>query len=203
MNSDDKRIYFNELAGRWDSIPGPADAEDRVAAFCGRACPVSAGRVLDVGCGTGRLAPHLFGRLPAETSLVELDYAFDMLLESSRKRAESGLHRVCGDALQPPFPGGSFDVVLCFGILPHLGDARGALKALWRLLRPGGGLAVGHLMGSAQLNARHQSIGGPVAGDTLPPADALEQILHGLGAVAVEAEDVPERYFVRGEKGAR
>jgi ubiquinone/menaquinone biosynthesis C-methylase UbiE len=197
-----KRAYFNDLAEQWDSLTRPPDAEERVAAFCWRACPRPVSRVLDLGCGTGLLAPYLLERLADGGSLVELDFALDMLREGSRKRRDRRIRRVCADAVEAPFPEAAFDAVLCFGILPHLGETRAALDELWRVLRPGGTFAVGHLMGSVQLNALHQSIGGPVAGDTLMPAGRLASLLHGLGAAAVEADDVPERYYVGGEKRA-
>jgi ubiquinone/menaquinone biosynthesis C-methylase UbiE len=198
-----KRTYFDELAERWDSLPIPPGTEGKVAAFCAEACPAAASRVLDAGCGTGLLAPHLLSRRDAAASVVELDFALEMLREDRRKHPDARLLHICADARQLPFAEACFDAVLCFGVLPHLGAPEAALAELWRTVRPDGTLSVGHLMGSSELNALHQSLGEPVAGDTLPPAAALARILGELGAVAVRADDVPERYFVRADKGAK
>jgi len=195
-----KRTYFNELATRWDSLPGPPDAQRRAAEFCRLACPSGAARVLDVGSGTGLLVPHLLGRIPADGTIVALDFAIEMLREGRRKHADPRLSCVCADARGLPFPEGAFDAVLCFGVLPHLGGPDAALPELWRVLRPGGVLAVGHLMGSAELNALHRSLGEPVAGDTLIPAALLADMLHKLGAGGVRGDETPEKYFVRAEK---
>ncbi len=203
MTELNKRSYFNDLAPRWDAIPRPPDMADRVRAFCRRACKANPGRVLDAGSGTGLLAPHLLGGGSPLELLLETDFAFEMLEESRRKLPGGPISRVCADVLRLPFPDEQFDAVLCFGILPHLGDPRRALMALFRVARPGGTLAIGHLMGSEQLNAMHRKIGGPVGGDTLPPAAELAAILASLGGAAIEAGDHPEGYFISARKEIR
>ncbi len=191
----EKRDYFDRLAAEWDSLPRPPDWSRRVDAFCRSAVPPKGRRVLDVGSGTGLLLPFLRRRFP-DVLVVEADFSLAMLRASRDMHGERGVARVCADALALPFPRRSFDAVLCFGILPHLGPAPAALDALWRVVAPGGRLAVGHLLGSARLNEKHREIGGPVAGDTLPPAAEAAGILAGLGAVPLEACDEPERYLV-------
>jgi SAM-dependent methyltransferase len=47
-----------------------------------------------------------------------------------------------GSALDLPFPDGAFDRVIASEVLEHIGDDRGALGELARVLRPGGVLAV-------------------------------------------------------------
>jgi SAM-dependent methyltransferase len=197
-----KRTYFNGLAGEWDSIPRPDDAQDRIERFCRRACPDDSKLVLDVGCGTGVLAPHLAELLRPDARLVELDYAVEMLRVGREKYSRNNIEYTCADILQPPFREASFDAVMCFAILPHLGDTKAALERLLRLLKPRGTLAVGHLMGSVQLNETHQNIGGPVGHDHLPSGAELESMLGELDAVGILAEDIPENYFVRCEKCA-
>lgn len=197
-----KRNYFNDLAPRWDNIPRAPDAGDRIAAFCRRSLAAGARRVLDVGAGTGLLAPHLFEAGPLAL-LVEVDYAPGMLRVSRSKSPDGRRRFVCADALRMPFQPAAFDAVLCFGILPHLGDAVAALTALWRAVAPGGRLSIGHLMGSAELNARHREIGGPVAADTLLPAERVASFLEALGAARTEAQDRPDGYFVLAERGGR
>jgi len=202
MTEFEKRNYFNEIAWRWDSIPRPSDMGGRVADFCRRACPADAQRILDAGSGTGLLGPHLVRRLGGDFALVETDFALDMLRRSAAKRPDARTRRVCSDALRLPFPDACFDVVLCYGILPHLGDPRDALAELLRVVCPGGRLSVGHLMGSGQLNAMHRSIGGPVGGDTLPGAPELVDILTGLGVAVDQADDLPSGYFVSARREA-
>lgn len=45
---------------------------------------------------------------------------------------------VAGDVAAMPFPGASFDVVLCTQVLEHVPDPRAVCRELSRVLRPGG-----------------------------------------------------------------
>jgi ubiquinone/menaquinone biosynthesis C-methylase UbiE len=69
-------------------------------------------RTLDVACGTGFLTQHLRG------SLVGLDSS-DRMLEIARARVPEA-EFVHGDALQLPFPDGSFDRVFTAHFYDHL-----------------------------------------------------------------------------------
>ena len=62
---------------------------------------------------------------PGAECVVEVDFAVEMLRENARKFADRRVSRVCADALRLPAASGAFDLVLCFGILPHLGDGAG------------------------------------------------------------------------------
>jgi ubiquinone/menaquinone biosynthesis C-methylase UbiE len=197
-----KRQHFNELAGRWDSLPAPDHAPAKAREFVRRVAAAKCERVLDVGCGTGILLPHLLEFCSPLTRILELDYAEAMLRENARKSAQARVVRACADAEHLPFRAGTFDHVLCFGVLPHFADLPAALEELFRVLRPAGTLAVGHAMGSRELNSLHGSLGGPTAGDTLPPAASLAQTLRDMGAKIAAAEEQPDRYFVQATKTA-
>jgi SAM-dependent methyltransferase len=185
---NEKRAYFEELAQQWDELPKPPDAPARLTRFLDALPPRCCGWVLDVGAGTGLLMAPLKERYPW-ASVVEFDFAHAMLRKAREKHgAETAA--VCGDATEPPFSRGAFDLVLCLNVLPHLGEPRRALAALAECVVAGGLLVVGHLMDSKALNAMHASIGGAVGGDRLPEAVALAQM---LGAVGLEVERVEER----------
>ncbi len=86
--------------------------------------------LLDVGCGSGEWWP----RLPQLDRLVGADLMPGMLREA---RGRGGVV-VQADARRLPFADGSIDRVLCSGVLYHLRDARPALAAMRRVLKPGG-----------------------------------------------------------------
>jgi ubiquinone/menaquinone biosynthesis C-methylase UbiE len=165
-----------------------------------RAVRPGACRILDVGCGTGILLPYLLKACRAATCLVELDFAEEMLRENSRKVADRRAWRVCADAQALPFRDEYFDLVLCFGVLPHLTDLESALAEQLRVLRPLGVISAGHIMGSQELNAFHRSLGEPICHDTLLPAESLATRLRRLGAIPLAGEEDPEWYFVQATK---
>jgi SAM-dependent methyltransferase len=106
-------------------------------------------RVLDLGCGGGR---HAYEALRHGAHVVAFD-ANDTelkdvatLIEAMHEAGEVGTGgvgtTVNGDALHLPFPDGSFDRVIAAEVLEHVGDDRGAMAELARVLRPGGTMAV-------------------------------------------------------------
>lgn len=198
-----KRAWFDELAPRWDSLPGQPETAARAATFLHKVIGRGCARVLDAGAGTGVLVPPLLA-LPRPPELIlELDFAPVMLAENRRKHAGAAPVRwVCGDLTAPPLRHTVFDAVLCFGALPHVDDKETALAGLLALLRPGGRLGIGHLMSSAALNAMHASIGGAVAHDRLPPAAGLARTLERLGARVALAQETDDEYTVVAEKPA-
>lgn len=189
-----KREYFNGLAAAWDTLPGPPDAAERVEEFLDRLNLARGSLVLDAGAGTGILAGGLRRR---GCRVVEFDLA-EQMLAVARHKCGSGQPQgyVCGDLLHPPFQPGAFDAVLCFNALPHARPIEAALEALMGCVAPSGRLAVGHMMGSQELNNLHGQIGGAVGGDRLPPAAEIGEILGAIGAKVITAEESPRSYFV-------
>lgn len=193
-----KREYFDKLAAAWDQLPGPPDAQVRVSRFLDVVGLHGVRRVLDAGAGTGILLGALRTRAP-EAVVVEMDFAAAMLRESRRKHGPIRGGYLCGDATLVPLAKRSFDRVLCFNVLPHLGDPREAIRELSRLVAAGGRLAIGHMMPHLALNALHAQIGGAVANDRLPAPEAAAAILSSCGGRILAADEGPEHYCVLAE----
>jgi SAM-dependent methyltransferase len=96
----------------------------------------SASKVLDIGCGTGRLAIPLKEATGAE--VFGLDISAEMLEQAKSKRGAEALHWILGDAQALPFPEGSFDFTLMCLVLHHIADKACAISEMYRVLRPGG-----------------------------------------------------------------
>ncbi len=97
-------------------------------------------RVLDVACGTGVLACTAAARVGSAGSAVGLDVNPEMLAVARGKPVP--VEWVEGRAEALPFPDASFDAVVSqFGMM-FFEDRAGALRQMYRVLRPGGRLAV-------------------------------------------------------------
>ena len=105
-------------------------------------------RALDVGCGQGRHAGHLYAR---GLDVVALDHD-EPVLETARAHiAETaemfgdqvGTATVMrGDAYALPFDDATFDLVVASEVLEHLHDDQAAMGELLRVVKPGGQLIV-------------------------------------------------------------
>jgi len=100
--------------------------------------------VLEAGCGTGRQSLILARQSPgAHITSVDISEAS---LRQARAAVTSAGHGnvrfLRGDIFGLPFAQESFDhVFVCF-VLEHLADPLGALRALGRMLKPGGTICV-------------------------------------------------------------
>jgi SAM-dependent methyltransferase len=94
------------------------------------------GRVLDVGCGDGRLSAELDA-----AELTGADVSAVALRRARARLPEARLAELEPDA-PLPFGDGEFDLVLIAETLEHVRDVQLLLSEARRVLRPGGTLAV-------------------------------------------------------------
>jgi ubiquinone/menaquinone biosynthesis C-methylase UbiE len=111
--------------------PYAADLAERLAAR-------SPSRVLEVAAGTGVVTRRLAAVLPDRVSIVATDLNQPMLDEASRIGTQRPVEWRQADAMQLPFPDGTFDAVVCqFGVM-FFPDRPKAYSEARRVLRSGG-----------------------------------------------------------------
>jgi len=94
-------------------------------------------RVLDLGCGTGKLGALVASRC----RVVGIDVSREMLQLAHRTNGER-VRYVQGSAFNLPFRSGSFDAGLSGFVLRNLEDLPAAFEELARILRSGGSISL-------------------------------------------------------------
>lgn len=105
-------------------------------------------RVLDVPCGTGRLAPWLAG----SQVTVEVDVSLAMLRHAPPPR-------LLADAFSLPFADGAFEIVVCCRLLHHLDPVVELPSVVRELVRVSCGLVLASFWDSATLPALRRRLG--------------------------------------------
>jgi len=105
----------------------------------------SDGNVLDVGCGTGASALPAARVVGPNGLVIGVDLAARLLDRARDKAKALGLSNVqfrCGDMTSLGYPDGRFDAVVSVFSIFFVPDMEGLVRELWRMVRPGGKLAV-------------------------------------------------------------
>lgn len=137
--------FHDQIAAEWDRKYAKKSFRSRQAAF--EKCLPSQqlfGKWLDAGCGTGFLSRWIADK---GASVESVDLAPGMLeLFTHRRNKYAAKDRLkeprVADINFLPYPGNTFDGVLCSSVLEYVEDPAAALKEFRRVLCPGGWLAI-------------------------------------------------------------
>jgi ubiquinone/menaquinone biosynthesis C-methylase UbiE len=108
--------------------------------FAAFAAPRAAGKVLDVGCGTGNLAVEL-ARNSAITSIEAFDFSPAYIAYAKARGADPRINFQNADACAIPFADGTFDLTLSMLVLPFIPEPHRAVREMVRVTKPGGTVA--------------------------------------------------------------
>ncbi len=99
--------------------------------------------VLDIGCGTGLLAYDMATLVGEDGRVIGVDNSQDMLTLAERRCADlPQVHLKQSKAEKLPEGDERFDAVACVQVLLYVSDVPTALSEMYRILKPGGRIAV-------------------------------------------------------------
>lgn len=194
----ERTIFFDHLAESWDTS-GPPPAATIVESFLHKLNLQPGGTILDAGTGTGMLIPYLFQFEPAKVYALDLSRVMLSKLEQKYgSRFGDLLTVVHGDVHCLEFENQSIDTAICNGVYPHFHDKPLALAELYRVLKPGGVLAINHFAGKDFINSIHGGSSHELIRQDLlePVADLSLQVCQAGFLVRETADNEAEYYLI-------
>jgi len=136
--SETDKVFAGSIPKLYDTYLVPLIFEPYAADLAKRLTSRPVTRVLEIAAGTGVVTRALAAALPGEVSIVATDLNQAMLDQASTVGTKRAVEWRQADAMQLPFPDGSFDAVVCqFGVM-FFPDKSKAFSQARRVLRPGG-----------------------------------------------------------------
>ena len=131
----------------WVEAPHPLITRQRLREILD---PRPGDRILEVGPGTGYYTLDVAGWVMPDGQVDILDLQQEMLDHTMRRAGERGLSNVTptqSDATGMPYEDGTYDAAFLVTVLGEVPDQDAAFRELARVLKPGGRLVVGELLG--------------------------------------------------------
>jgi len=195
-----KREYFDRHAYKWDQLCH-SETEDKLRKLLRSFRLRKGSQVLDLGCGTGILFPHILKAIGRKGRLYGVDLSEQMLLEARRKHRDENIFLICAPAEDLPFLPGSLNYVIAFASFPHFEKKARAVREVSRVLKKGGRFFIAHLLGRKELKEHHRSSGDiEVMKDILPPEKVLRKMLKKEGFKKIVIINKPSLYIACGSK---
>ena len=119
-------------------------------------CP--AGKILDVGCGTGKMLRTVQG----DYEKYGLDIS-ERLIEQAKQQDPNSRYEV-GNSNNLPYDSGSFDLVMCHSMLHHLEDPSKTIEEIIRVAKPEGAIFIRDLIRPANEDVLQRLFLGYLAG---------------------------------------
>jgi ArsR family transcriptional regulator len=134
------KVYFNQVAGRFDRVYGPGRSWQGFGHLLLRIVPPLV--VADLGSGEGLLSELLAQR---SKKVIAVDNSEKIVAFGAAKAKKNGLRNLefrLGDLQNPPIEAGSVDLVILSQALHHAEDPEMAVASAYRLLRSRGQILI-------------------------------------------------------------
>jgi len=189
MNDSDIGAFFDECARNGFLESFSPDDEEKLAELFKRWDISKDMRIVEPGCGSGRLTQRLADAVGPGGLVYAFDLSEEMIRLALARKLPDCVQFACGSVETVPAAGASFDIAICFSVFPHFSDPPKALDELRRVLKPGGHLWINHLKGRVALNEMHRTASQVIIAHELPDEAEMERLFAGHGFAVIELLD--------------
>lgn len=194
MSSKDIEMFFDELAPRWDDMEIKEDKD--IIPLLEEVGIKEGDKVLDVGCGTGRITSLLHSFSNAE--VVAIDISSKMIEIAKDKYKDKEYARFfAGDFLTYSFKE-KFDVIVIYNAFPHFIDKETLKKKLYENLNDGGRFAIIHSLSRRELCDVHNNLNTKTTRKLLSPEDESGFFADMFDIIKAKEDD--SSYLIIGRK---
>ena len=137
---DNMRRYFDELAGKFGRQYVPGRSWKGVAEALLKLMPPMT--IADLGAGEGTLAQLLAQRAKRVIAIDNSEKMVEFGSELARKHNIANLEYRLGDIEDVPIRAGKVDLAILSQALHHASHPERAIAEAWRILKPGGRIAI-------------------------------------------------------------
>ena len=133
-------VYFNRVAGRFDSVYGPGRSWQAFGQLLLRLVPEIV--VADLGSGEGLLSELLARKC---RRVISVDNSEEIVKFGQAKAERNGLTNLefrLGDLQHPPIDDASVDLAILSQALHHAEEPARAIESAFRIIKPGGQLMI-------------------------------------------------------------
>lgn len=182
MNQKKATFFDSQVDEPWAAAAYGADEMAKVDRMLQQAQLREGMRVVEPGCGTGRLTVILADIVGPGGSVLAFDISTKMV-KAARTRLGNRSHvsLQCGTAETYSFDPKGFDAVVCHNVFPHFDDKAAAVQLLAATLKPAGRFIVFHFMHSAWINDLHRKSDSAVLHDMIPEPAEMERLFKSAG----------------------
>ncbi len=194
MSQKDIKQFFDNIAPKWDALEIIKD--DHILELFNQIGIKKGGKILDVGCGTGRVTYILHSL--SETPVIGIDISSNMIdIAKEKYKDESYATFICDDFMSYDF-NTKFDVIVIYNAFPHFLDVNKLSLSMKKNLNEGGKFAIVHSLGRATLQDVHSTVNTALTRHLEDPLTEAKKFEEDFNIILAKEDD--NSFLIVGQK---